>query len=253
MGRFQLTAIMLAIFVHGPAIGGDGITYKYEEDDGTVWFTDRKPNADRLDEFRFMGYHGRPPARASCSGTGDDALAQRQARIETPVRQLADRYATDHLLIKAIIAVESCFDPKAVSRVGARGLMQLMPYTAKAVGVEDSFDIQENLRGGIEYFSRMHERYDGNTAFALAAYNAGPNAVDRHDGIPPYPETRRYVRRVLEHWREYRDGINGTDSDQPGCRRPEIASVTRARVAVHRLAPSSVGDFILASSGSRSA
>ena len=152
------------------------------------------------------------PTRASCSGTGDDALAQREARIETSVRQLANRYATDHLLIKAIIAVESCFDPKAVSRVGARGLMQLMPYTASAVGVEDSFDVGENLRGGIEYFTRMHDRYDGNTAFVLAAYDAGPNAVDRHDGIPPYPETRRYVRRVLERWREYRDDSSGHGS-----------------------------------------
>jgi soluble lytic murein transglycosylase-like protein len=213
MKRLPLSGIMFAVCVSATATAGDGITYKYEEDDGTVWFTDRKPNADRLEDFRFMGYHGRPPARASCRGNGHDALAHRQARIETPVRQLADRYATDHLLIKAIIAVESCFDPKAVSRVGARGLMQLMPYTAKAVGVEDSFDIQQNLRGGVEYFTRMHERYDGNTAYALAAYNAGPNAVDRHDGIPPYPETREYVRRVLERWREYRGEANGQRSE----------------------------------------
>lgn len=205
-----ISVIVFAICFSATAVADDGITYKYEEDDGTVWFTDRKPNADRLDEFRFMGYHGRPPARASCRGLGDDELARRQARIETPVRRLADRYGTDRLLVKAIIAVESCFDPRAVSRVGARGLMQLMPYTASAVGVEDSFDIQQNLRGGVEYFTRMHDRYDGNTAFALAAYNAGPNAVDRHDGIPPYPETRRYVRRVLERWREYRGNANGS-------------------------------------------
>lgn len=212
MKRPGVSVIVFAICLQGTAAAANGITYKYEEEDGTVWFTDRKPNADRLDEFRFMGYHGRPPARASCSGLGDDELARRQARIETPVQQLADRYGADRLLIKAIIAVESCFDPKAVSRVGARGLMQLMPYTASAVGVEDSFDIQQNLRGGIEYFTRMHERYNGNTAFALAAYNAGPNAVDRHDGIPPYPETRRYVRRVLDRWREYRSDANGSGS-----------------------------------------
>lgn len=212
MKRLRISAIVFAICLQGPAAAGNGITYKYEEEDGTVWFTDRKPNADRLNEFRFMGYHGRPPARASCSGLRDEEVERRQARIETPVQQLADRYGVDRLLIKAIIAVESCFDPKAVSRVGARGLMQLMPYTASAVGVEDSFDIQQNLRGGIEYFTRMHERYNGNTAFALAAYNAGPNAVDRHDGIPPYPETRSYVRRVLERWREYRDEANDAGS-----------------------------------------
>ena len=212
MKRVRVTVIAFAIGLYATAAVGSDIMYKYEEDDGTVWFTDRKPNADRLEEFRFMGYHGRPPARASCSGLADDELARRKARIETPVHRLADRYDTDRLLIKAIIAVESCFDPKAVSRVGARGLMQLMPYTASAVGVEDSFDIQQNLRGGVEYFTRMHERYNGNTAFALAAYNAGPNAVDRHDGIPPYPETRAYVRRVLDRWREYRGEANGSGS-----------------------------------------
>ncbi len=213
MGRLRVSIIVVVACLQGTVLADDGITYKYQEDDGTVWFTDRKPNADRLNEFRFMGYHGRPPARASCRGLGNDELAHRQARIETPVQQLADRYGADRLLIKAIIAVESCFDPKAVSRVGARGLMQLMPYTASAVGVEDSFDIQQNLRGGIEYFTRMHERYNGNTAFALAAYNAGPNAVDRHDGIPPYPETRRYVRRVLDRWREYRSDANGSEAE----------------------------------------
>ncbi len=205
--------IVLVICLQATTAAASGITYKYEEEDGTVWFTDRKPNADRLKEFRFMGYHGRPPARASCSGLGDEELARRQARVDTPVRYLADRYGTDRLLIKAIIAIESCFDPKAVSRVGARGLMQLMPYTASAVGVEDSFDIQQNLRGGVEYFTRMHERYNGNTAYALAAYNAGPNAVDRHDGIPPYPETQDYVRRVLERWGEYRGEANASKSE----------------------------------------
>lgn len=212
MKRLRVGCVVLAIGLQGLAVADDGITYKYEEDDGTVWFTDRKPNADQLDQFRFKGYHGRPPARSSCPSADGGELARRQDRIETPVRRLSDRYGTDPLLIKAIIAVESCFDPKAVSRVGARGLMQLMPYTAKAVGVEDAFDIQQNLRGGIEYFTRMHERYDGNTAFALAAYNAGPAAVERHDGIPPYPETREYVRRVLERWRAYRSEANGKGS-----------------------------------------
>ncbi|MFW5969910.1 MAG: lytic transglycosylase domain-containing protein [Halofilum sp. (in: g-proteobacteria)] len=213
MKPLRISAILFAFCLPWGVASGGGTTYKYEEDDGTVWFTDRKPNADQIDRFRFMGYHGRPPARASCRGLGDGELRRRQARIETPVQRLAERYGTDHLLIKAIIAVESCFDPKAVSRVGARGLMQLMPYTASAVGVEDSFDVHENLRGGVEYFKRMHERYGGNTSFALAAYNAGPKAVDRHDGIPPYPETRAYVRRVLERWREYRAEANGQGSE----------------------------------------
>ena len=197
-----LVALGLAPWKVASADGS--ITYKYREDDGTVWFTDRKPQPDRLDEFEFLGYHGRPPARSSCRGLGSGELAQRARRIATPMRRWARRFEVDARLIKAIIAVESCFDPRAVSRVGARGLMQLMPATARALGVDDAFDVTQNLRGGVEFFSRMRERYNGNTALALAASNAGPNAVDRHDGIPPYPETERYVRKVLARWNEFR-------------------------------------------------
>ena len=197
-----LAALGLMPWQAAPADGS--ITYKYREDDGTVWFTDRKPQPDRLDEFEFLGYHGRPPARSSCRGLESGELARRAQRIATPMQRLAARFEVDALLIKAIIAVESCFDPRAVSRVGARGLMQLMPATASALGVEDAFDVTQNLRGGVEFFSRMRARYGGNTALALAAYNAGPSAVDRHDGIPPYPETERYVRKVLARWNEFR-------------------------------------------------
>ena len=184
----------------------DSITYKYREEDGTVWFTDRRPNADRLEDFEFLGYHGRPPARASCRGLGDGVFAARMRRVATPLERYAERFGIDTRLVRAVVSVESCFDPNAVSRVGARGLMQLMPGTAERLGVSDSFDIQQNLRGGIQYLARMKRRYDGNTSLALAAYNAGPSAVDRHDGIPPYPETRRYVRRVLNRWQALREG-----------------------------------------------
>ena len=190
----------------GAVTADDSITYKYREEDGTVWFTDRRPNADRIEDFEFLGYHGRPPARASCRGLGDGVFATRMRRVETPLERYAARFGVDDRLVRAIVSVESCFDPEAVSRVGARGLMQLMPRTAERLGVRDSFDIQQNLRGGIEYFARMKSRFEGNTSLALAAYNAGPGAVDRHDGIPPYPETRRYVRRVLNRWQALREG-----------------------------------------------
>jgi soluble lytic murein transglycosylase-like protein len=105
-------------------------------------------------------------------------------------------------LVKAVMAAESNFEKSAVSRVGAQGLMQLMPTTAREMGVVSPFVPSDNIRGGVRYLSEMLDRY-GDVKFALAAYNAGPRAVDRHGGIPPYPETRAYVKRVLGFYREY--------------------------------------------------
>lgn len=187
-----------------PAWGNDGVTYKYREDDGTVWYTDRRPNASELDQYEFVGYHGRPPAHSSCRGLGEAERQRRIDRIERPLRRLSERFGADQLLIKAMISVESCFDPEAVSRVGAQGLMQLMPATARELGVRNPFDVHANLRGGIEYFQRLRRTFPDRLEAALAAYNAGPDAVRRHGGIPPYEQTQTYVRRVLEQLEQYR-------------------------------------------------
>lgn len=200
-------ALAIALFLSTafpPAAVAGGVTYKYREDDGTVWYTDRRPSGADFDEYQFLGYHGRPPASASCRGMTHGLLEKRAHRVETPMHRIASHYGVDELLVKAIISVESCFDPKAVSSVGARGLMQLMPRTARRMGVTDVFDVRQNLRGGIVYFRQLHQRYEGDTRLALAAYNAGPGAVAHYDGIPPYAETQRYVRRVLTRWHAYR-------------------------------------------------
>jgi soluble lytic murein transglycosylase-like protein len=105
-------------------------------------------------------------------------------------------------LVKAVIAAESLFDSDAVSRKGAQGLMQLMPRTASKLGVADPFSADQNVRGGVRYLREMLDRY-GDMQRALAAYNAGPTAVDRYRGIPPYPETRAYVQRVMTYYRDY--------------------------------------------------
>ena len=116
------------------------------------------------------------------------------------IRDTAERYGVSEHLVAAIIAVESEFYPRAVSRKGARGLMQLMPVTASIYNVRDPFDPRENIDGGVRHLKRLMHRYDNNLPLVLAAYNAGEQAVKRHRGIPPYPETRRYVRRVLRKY-----------------------------------------------------
>lgn len=138
--------------------------------------------------------------------------AQRGRRLSTrlvePPRAdllpLIERHAfargLDPHLVRAVVQAESGYNPYAVSMKGAQGLMQLMPETAAELSVEDPFDPADNLRGGTEYLYRMIQRFDGRIELALAAYNAGPSAVERHGGVPPYRETRDYVARVLALW-----------------------------------------------------
>lgn len=127
--------------------------------------------------------------------------------LQLPYGQLivhtAQRYGLDPALLAAMVKVESGFDPRAVSPAGAKGLLQLMDATARALGVQDPFDPAQNLEGGARYFRQLLERFGGDVRLALAAYNAGPGAVQRAGGIPPYPETQRYVELVLATWRQF--------------------------------------------------
>jgi hypothetical protein len=118
-------------------------------------------------------------------------------RYAQEIREISRQYEVDPLLVEAVVRTESAFDRAALSRKGAAGLMQLMPATASALGVLDRFDPAENIRGGVRHLRYLLDRYHGQVAIALAAYNAGEGAVDAHGGIPPYPETEQYVQRVL--------------------------------------------------------
>jgi soluble lytic murein transglycosylase-like protein len=120
------------------------------------------------------------------------------------ITQAAEKYELDPALVKAVVHAESNFTPSAVSKAGAKGLMQLMDATAQRFGVTDSFDPIQNIEGGAKYLRILLDRYDGNETLALAAYNAGEGSVDRYNGIPPYAETQSYVPKVLSLRNRYR-------------------------------------------------
>ena len=157
--------------------------YRLSEGDGTVHFTNaptdpRYKNLAGYSSGTSAGFLRLPPADT--------------ARYATEIKAAAERYGVPERLVQAVIRVESAFNPKAVSGKGAQGLMQLMPETASMLGVRNSFDPQQNIDGG--------DRFGNDLPLALAAYNAGEKAVVSNRGIPPYPETRDYVTRVLFHY-----------------------------------------------------
>jgi len=178
-------------------------TYVYKENDGTVWYTNVTPSSQDSTRYKLIEVKGRQTATKSCRGMTEEKLAIRAADYQKDIKEISSEFSVDPKLVKAVIRNESCFDRTATSSAGAEGLMQLMPATAKSLGVEDSFQPQQNIRGGVEYLSELVTRYHNNLTLALAAYNAGPGAVAKYDGVPPYPETQKYIKRVMKSYRGY--------------------------------------------------
>ena len=123
-----------------------------------------------------------------------------KSQVLNVVSQISKKHGVDEKLVQALIKQESGFNPKAKSKSGAMGLMQLMPSTAKSLGVQDPYNMVQNVEGGVKYLKSMLNKYNGNVILALAAYNAGPNAVDKYDGVPPYKETQNYVKNILANY-----------------------------------------------------
>lgn len=188
VGSRSLTLLLIAAAI-GAATPAAAQVYKRTARDGTTYFTNIQPNPSRqrVALTRPTSYERTRPA--ADYGTYSQEIAEAAARHAVPER-----------LIWAVIRVESGFDPRAVSARGARGLMQLMPETAAILGVRDAFNPRENIDGGARHLRAMMERFRYDLPLALAAYNAGERPVASYRGIPPYPETREYVARVLRYY-----------------------------------------------------
>lgn len=174
-----LSLFILYILLVVPTTGQAGI-YRYVDEFGKLHFT----NVPTTTKFRY--YSGE----------------QSKSDLDSLIEESAQRHRLNRALIKAVIKVESNFNPRVVSVKGAQGLMQLMPVTAAEVGVRNPFDPAESIQGGSLYLRKMLDYFDSNLDYALAAYNAGPGAVRRYEGIPPFEETQNYVKRV-KHYFDY--------------------------------------------------
>jgi len=183
-----------------------GTIYSYVDENGVYHFTNaptdsRFTRVDIKENSAVLKGRGRRNLYGSRGLSGRDV----QARIDLFKREIARAagfFGLDPALIKAIIRAESGGDPHAVSSKGAQGLMQLMPETARELMVYNPFDPAENIWGGSKYFSWLMENFDGDVIAALAAYNSGPGTVERYGGVPPYPETIQYIKRVLRFWKQ---------------------------------------------------
>ena len=202
---FTITAgivFLTALFLLGTDAGAE--IYRYVDKDGTVHFSD----------VPIRGGHAYKPKgnsgyKRSYSGRYD--ISPRAARYGDMVLSAAAKTGLDPKLIRSVIQTESSWNHRAISKAGAMGLMQLMPATAKRYNVTDVFDARENVLGGSRYLKDLLSRYRGDLTLALAAYNAGETAVAKYAGVPPYRETRQYVKKVL---RLYRGGTGSLKQKQ---------------------------------------
>lgn len=186
-------SILITLIAVFAASGVFADIYRYIDKNGVMHFTNAPTSSSG--DFKLFLRERRPPAPSWYGAEKYDHLISEAAR----------RHGVSFPLLKAIIKAESDFDPQAVSKKGAMGLMQIMPENFKLLGLEDPFDPTQNINAGARYFRQLYERFGGKLALTLAAYNAGPSVVDRYQTIPPYEETEEYVRRVLRYYYDYKN------------------------------------------------
>ena len=196
--------------VPAPSTGGStprtvrGQVYSYMKD-GVRHYSSQRP-AGQAGQVRTIAYSyiERCYACGTSNSVNFGKVRLRTDAYNAEIAAAAREFGVDEAIVRAVIHAESAFNPLAVSHAGAQGLMQLMPATARRFGVSDSFDAEQNIRGGVQYLAWLLRRFNGNLTLAAAGYNAGEGAVDRHGGVPPYRETQHYVQRVGQLVERYR-------------------------------------------------
>ena len=178
--------------------------YKSVQKNGVIRYSDMMPEQGHYELLLFKDCYACDPASKVNWRTTGLFLSD----YASTIKAAAKTYQVDPALIRALIHAESAFNPQAVSRKGAMGLTQLMPATARELGVGDALVAEQNIFGGVKYLAGLLKQYDGNVALATAAYNAGAGAVQKHGGIPPYAETRAYVERVQLLQRRYKEMLS---------------------------------------------
>ena len=184
----MLRSLLALLIVVGASAPAAAQIYSWRDVDGKLVLSD-KPRHDK-GELTTYAVHGAASYRATVATT------TKSAPYEAMISEHARREQVAEDLVRAVIQVESAFNPRAVSTKGAMGLMQLMPATAREMGVRNPFDPDQNIRGGTAYLRRLLDRFDGNVELALAAYNAGMGNVEKYGDIPPFKETKNYVKKV---------------------------------------------------------
>jgi soluble lytic murein transglycosylase len=167
--------------------------YMYIDDNGVMHFTNAPTTASNRKYKVFIR------ERSRYSSSFDNK------KYDHLISDASRRYGVSVPLLKAIVKAESDFNPRAVSKKGAKGLMQIMPENFELLDIKDPFDPKQNIMGGTRYFKQLYERFNGKLALSLAAYNAGPTVVDQYQGIPPYQETEQYIERVLKYYRNFKN------------------------------------------------
>jgi soluble lytic murein transglycosylase-like protein len=196
-----MRAVLVTLVVASEALAG-GI-YKYVESDGTVVYTNVPPGR-RTAQARRIDGEFRPAPTVTTPAKVSDNSKKAMTEFDEMIIAAARRYKMPPNLVRAVMHAESAFDPTAVSSVGASGLMQLMPTTAREMYVKDIFDVKENIEGGVRYLRVLANEFDGDMVKMVAAYNAGPDAVKKYGGVPPYAETQAYVKKVIALYFQYK-------------------------------------------------
>lgn len=179
--------VVAAVFCAWPVFGD---IYTYIDSNGVRIFTNTPTSSD------YKLYIREQPEKIEPEYDSE--------QFDEIIQMAQEKFGIEFSLIKAVIKVESGFNPNAVSKVGAKGLMQIMPLNFKTLYIEDPFDPQDNIMGGTRYLLRLMQRYEYKLPLVLAAYNAGPEAVDKYKQIPPYRETENYVRKVMKTYSQYK-------------------------------------------------